>query len=608
MSNWLNSIFDSADERGPLGRLLRQRGLRSVYQPIIELRTGRVYAHEALVRGPRAMPLQSPDALFAAAQREGLLLNFELACVVVALQSWVAAGQSGRLFVNVSANALVQATRRRSIESIVEDIGALGFTANSLTLEITEHEHVVDVEAFLESARQLRSAGLRFALDDFGDGRSSLRLWAELAPDVVKIDRYFTHDIARHARKVQTVRALMQIADVFGTSLVAEGIETSDELRVMRDLGIDWGQGFFLGRPEPAPREAPEEAAREVLADPRVAVLPSMRAAGSAGRDLEILPIPALTPIATNDEVVSLLHANPEWPAVAFAEDDKPLAILERHQFLDRYARGYFKEIFGRKPAIAFANTAPLVIERNREIAELVDVLTSHDQRYLTDGFLITANGRYVGIGTAQQLVRRVTESRIEAARHANPLTLLPGNVPITEHIERLLKSGAQFVACYFDLCDFKPFNDYYGYWRGDEMIKLAASTLLHHINPQRDFLGHVGGDDFVVLFQNEDWEQCCRRAVDRFNDAAMLLYDEEARSAGGICADDRLGIQRFFRFTTLYAGALQVDTSCFVRAEDVANAAARVKRLAKARGLGLVIELAEPRAHSPAKLAPAPG
>ena len=607
MSNWLSSIFDSADERGPLGRLLRQRGLRSVYQPIIELQTGRVYAHEALVRGPRAMPLQSPDALFAAAQREGLLLNFELACVVVALQSWVAAGQSGRLFVNVSANALVQATRRRSIESIVEDIGALGFTPNSLTLEITEHEHVVDVEAFLESARQLRSAGLRFALDDFGDGRSSLRLWAELAPDVVKIDRYFTHDIARHARKVQTIRALMQIADVFGTSLVAEGIETSDELRVMRDLGIDWGQGFFLGRPEPAPRDAPEEAAREVLADPRVAVLPSMRAAGSAGRDLEILPIPALAPTTTNDEVVSLLHANPEWPAVAFAEDDKPLAILERHQFLDRYARGYFKEIFGRKPAIAFANTAPLVIERHREIAELVDVLTSHDQRYLTDGFLITANGRYVGIGTAKQLVSRVTESRIEAALHANPLTLLPGNVPITEHIERLLKSGAQFVACYFDLCDFKPFNDYYGYWRGDEMIKLAASTLLQHINPQRDFLGHVGGDDFVVLFQNDDWEQCCRRAVDRFNEAAVLLYDEAARSAGGICADDRLGIQRFFRFTTLYAGALQVDASSFVRAEDVANAAARVKRLAKVRGLGLAIELAGPHAHSPAVLAPAP-
>ena len=105
------------------------------------------------------------------------------------------------------------------------------------------------------------------------------------------------------------------------------------------------------------------------------------------------------------------------------------------------------------------ANCEPCLIERNHRIDELVGILTADDQRYLADGFIVTENGRYLGLGTADQLVRSVTETRIEAARHANPLTFLRGNVPISQHLDRLLKSGADFVACYADLNDLKPFN-----------------------------------------------------------------------------------------------------------------------------------------------------
>ena len=79
-------------------------------------------------------------------------------------------------------------------------------------------------------------------------------------------------------------------------------------------------------------------------------------------------------------------------------------------------------------------------------------------------------------------------------------LTFLPGNIPISQHIERLLKKRVLFVACYADMNNFKPFNDYYGYWRGDEMIRLLARIAMEQCDSQRDFLGHVGGDDFVLL------------------------------------------------------------------------------------------------------------
>jgi diguanylate cyclase (GGDEF)-like protein len=599
---WLDTSFHvgAGEDAGPLARLLRDRALRTVFQPIVDLATGDIHAHEALVRGPHGMPLQSPDALFAAARKEGLLLQFELACVAVALRTWAELGQRTRLFVNVSAKALMQAVRQRSIQSTVADIVALGLAPERLTLEITEHEHVADYDALLASVKALRSEGFSIALDDFGDGRSSLRLWSELAPEVVKIDKYFTRDVPRHARKLQTVRALMQIAEVFGSSLVAEGIETADELRVVRDLGISLGQGYFLGRPQPTPRSAVERAAGEVIGDTRIAVLPSMRAASTAGCDLEILHIDAIGPQTSNDDVAALFDAHPEWPAIPVVDAGVPLALIERHRFLDRYAHGYFKEIFGRKPAAGFANTSPRLVDRDKEIAELVTVLTSRDQRFLTDGFIVTLNGRYHGIGKAEQLVRRVTEARIEAARHANPLTFLPGNVPIVEHVERLLKSGGGFVAAYFDLRDFKPFNDYYGYWRGDEMIKLVATTMRQHCDPQRDFVGHVGGDDFVVLFQSDAWEARCRLIIDEFNARAVTLYDEAARLSGGIHAADRDGAERWYPFARLYVGAVRFEPGESSSPDAVAAAAARAKLAAKGAARGLVVHVrGEPRESS---------
>ena len=229
-----------------------------------------------------------------------------------------------------------------------------------------------------------------------------------------------------------------------------------------------------------------------------------------------------------------------------------------------------------------------VIIERGHSVDELVGILTSQDQRFLSDGFIATENGRYAGLGTGDQLVRSVTEVRIEAARHANPLTFLPGNIPISQHIERLLKKQSRFVACYADLNHFKPFNDHYGYWRGDEMIRLVAKIALEQCDPQWDFLGHVGGDDFILLFQSPDWQVRCERLVVEFAARAEAMFDEDARRQGGIQAEDRHGVSRFFPCTTLSIGAVVIDGSQFSRAEDVANLAASAKHDAKQGGGGV--------------------
>jgi EAL domain-containing protein (putative c-di-GMP-specific phosphodiesterase class I)/GGDEF domain-containing protein len=586
-------------------QVLSAQALQAHFQPIVRLKDGAILSSEGLIRGPQGSALHLPDALFAAAAREGLTIETEIAAAVCSLRSWAEQAPHGKLFLNFSAAALSHllgddAAQQRMLLTLRQ----LNLSMSSLVIEVTEHERVSDLPALIERLVPWRAAGVQIALDDFGDGRSSLRLWAELRPDYVKLDKYFSKNITRHPDKVQTVRALLRIAETFDTHIVAEGLETEDELKALRDLGVEFGQGYFLGRPGPRAANSAPASALAVLRSSEIAVLPeqarSARADFTVGRLVQA--VPTLHPSATHDTAAQLFMRDEALRTIVVIDTERhPVALLNRDKFIDRYARPYFKEVYGRQSCMLFANTSPLVLDQHTGLDALTSVLTSADQRYLADGFVITEAGRYLGVGTGEQLVRTVTEVRIEAARHANPLTFLPGNIPITQHIDRLLKAGTQFVACYGDLNHFKPFNDRYGYWRGDEMIRLAARAVLSHCDERRDFVGHVGGDDFVMLFQSIDWRERCERIVATFNEMAQALFDDGARAAGGFEAEDRQGGMQFFPLTSLSIGAVPVcppdrhggcaqACGAFDEAEQVASAAAAAKLKAKQGRLGLYV------------------
>lgn len=578
--------------RGNLANLLRRRLLHPVFQPIASLEDGSIYAHEALIRGPEGTALHTPDRLLHAAELEDLNFQFESQCVLVAMEQWGDLREAGRLFLNISADALMGAIRHCELDGLISLASQLGISPRMLVLEITEYERVADMDRLALAVQEVRAAGVALALDDFGDGRSSLRLWSQIKPEFVKIDKYFTKAISQHGDKLKTIQALQQIAAIFGTALIAEGIETEDELRVLRDLGIPYGQGYLLGRPAHLPRTQIEPKARVTLRDRMVSVFPEMRRAASAGSisRLAVIKAPHITRATTNDELAQLFFEHPKLHSVAVVDDARPVAIINRSAFMNEYSKLYYREIWGHKPCLKHANLEPRVIERNHSVDDLVGILTSDDQRYLVDGFIVTHNGRYEGMGTGEQLVRSVTETRIEAARHANPLTFLPGNIPISQHIERLLASGVEFVACYADLNHFKPFNDQYGYWRGDEMIRLLAGLCQAHCDPRRDFVGHVGGDDFILLYQSDNWQAQCEAIIAEFAHQARALFDDAAREAGGIQAEDRHGVSRFFPLTTLSIGAVIVNHNEFTNAEEVASVAARAKHDAKTSEQGLQI------------------
>lgn len=569
-------------------QFLNTAELRSLFQPVVELSEARIFGYEGLIRGPRQSALESADALFAAATRNGLDEELEVICARAHVIEFVRSGLPGRLLLNLSGDYIVRAKSRirRQLRFLFDH----GLSPGRLVAEITEHRSIEDPVTLAAALAELRDAGLRFALDDFGDGRSSLRLWVESQPEYVKLDRYFIHGIDRNPAKFQAVRSLVELARDYGTRLIAEGIETEEELGVLSDLGIAYGQGFLLGRPQSEPLREVSAEVRRTLASRRLAVFPeSVRAPGhQTGAGQLAVYAPTVTAHSVNDELVGLFNEHPGIHALAVVEGRTPIGLINRHAFMDRYVQPYQRELYGRKSCTAFMNATPLIVDKATPIEDLARLMAGENPHGLADGFIVTDKGAYLGLGSGEALIRAITETRVEAARYANPLTFLPGNIPISEHIVRLLTRGVRFQACYADLDHFKPYNDQYGYRLGDEMIKLCARVLADHCDPASDFLGHIGGDDFLILFQSEDWQQRCKAAISQFNERARLLYSPEALEAGGLCGEDRAGNPTFFPLTTVSIGAVQVDSGTCRNPEGVASAAAAAKRIAKQRRLSL--------------------
>lgn len=557
--------------------------LRVVFQPIGTISSSQVLGYEALVRGPKGSPIEFPQALFEQAQRESCMASLERFAARLSVATFAKMGLQGKLFLNLSAPVI------REIACDEDNVRAFLTTMQlppeQIVIELTEQACPHPLPSLQEALRLIRRTGVQLALDDYGTGNATLSLWIGLQPDYVKVDRSITHGVSKPPFLLEVLRSMQSIAQAGQAQLIAEGLEDSEDLAVCRNLGIDHVQGFLLGKPS----EMPEITWPARDSNPSSAVVLAQgadpEAAPSFSASRLLLNAPYVSRNTRNDEVLNLFARQPNLHAIAIVEDRRPIGLISRHSFLDAYAFPYRRELHGRKTCMEFANQSPVVVEQSATMEQLMGLLKLGDQRYLSEGLIIVDQGQYVGLATGEDLVRAVTEARIEAARYANPLTLLPGNIPIDAHMNRLLESKVPFHACYLDLNSFKPFNDVYGYWQGDKMIKLAAATLAEACDPQKDFLGHIGGDDFFILFQSPDWEARIRAAMAKFDESAVKLYAPADISVGGIQSEDRHGDLRFYNFVTIAAGVVPVKAGSVIDASAIATQAAAAKRRAKRAG-----------------------
>lgn len=176
----------------------------------------------------------------------------------------------------------------------------------------------------------------------------------------------------------------------------------------------------------------------------------------------------------------------------------------------------------------------------------------------------------------------------------ASPLTRLPGNIAIERSINRRLRERVPFAMCYLDLDNFKSYNDKYGYIKASELIKEAGQVIYNVVNNLNDpdaFVGHIGGDDFVVIINHVLAKKACQTIIREFDAMTPGYYSEEDRTAGFIEGIDRYGVPRHFPLITISIAVLNCQPGNFVTAAEIATAAAEVKdRVKESSGSNYII------------------
>lgn len=231
-------------------RILRDRSIRTLFQPIVRLPENEIIGFEALSRGPAGSYLESAENLFGFTEREGLLGEVELLCLERALANSARLPEGATLFLNLSVLGLeyIESDARGLTGRVVD----AGRSPASCVLEITERTYAESAHRLRERISELRQSGFRIAIDDMGTGYSALHVLAELQPDFIKLDKMLVRDLGVEPIKRNLVSAITGFAHDSRSVVIAEGVETQDEVAVLRELGIELQQGFFFGYPKPA--------------------------------------------------------------------------------------------------------------------------------------------------------------------------------------------------------------------------------------------------------------------------------------------------------------------------------------------------------------------
>ena len=219
--------------------------------------------------------------------------------------------------------------------------------------------------------------------------------------------------------------------------------------------------------------------------------------------------------------------------------------------------------------------TPIIVASSNMEKQHRIDILKLNIEYYL----LKPVDEKYLYY-TIKNIIRLIYTNR-----KVSPLTGLPGNVQIQAELKKHLLKKEDFTVLYFDLDNFKAYNDVYGFLRGDEIIKFTARTILnniHQANYEEAFVGHIGGDDFVAIIQSKEYETICQNIINEFDTGILKYFTETDKERGYVECANRKGIIEQYPLTSISIGVVVADKNRFANILEIGEVGAAVKHVAK--------------------------
>ena len=563
--------------------ILLHRRIQTVFQPIVSLADAEILGYEALSRGPSGSILEQPDRLFAAATACDLLWELDLLCRFKALETAGNMLEKYLLFLNVDPKIINDPRFQKGLTRGY--LNSSPIKALGVVFEITEKTAVHDYKGFRRLLDNYTSQGYQIALDDTGSGYSGLTLLAETRPQYVKLDMELIRNVDEDSLKQALLKALVQFADATGIKLVAEGIETINELNALIDIGVHYGQGFLLQRPLPdiftlrsaliqhiLQRNAAKQ--RELFYSPLTAPI------GEIARLAQFF-----SPQTAGQEIIRYFNNNPGIQGVPIVDGDKPVGLVSKNEFLGKLATQYGVAVYMNRPVHLLMNNKPLIVDYKTTLDQVSKFAVARSDDNMYDYIIVTKDNAYYGITTVKALLERITQLELTRAKYSNPLTGLPGNFLIEQELKRVVAGDQDYAVLYFDLDNFKAYNDIYGFENGDKILFLTANiiqTVLIRRQQTDAFLGHIGGDDFVAVVRDDHIEGLCQDIIAAFDQQVIECYTEQDRGRGFIVSKNRHGFEEQFPLVAISIGVITGKKNSFQNHFQLGEAASMVKKQCK--------------------------
>ncbi|MDR3496826.1 MAG: EAL domain-containing protein [Ancalomicrobiaceae bacterium] len=564
----------------------------TAFQPIVEISSGTVFGYETLMRGHDRLGFASPLDLLDQAAQTAQLAQIEqmVASRAIAKFAGIGIDRQRMLFINLDTRLIGE--HQRLLEALTQQLRQAGVAPTNVCFELSERFDNMQQQGFVDFVALLRSLGFKLAIDDFGAGHSEMKLLSDVSIDYLKIDRHFVSGLDHSARRRHVVRNVVNMAHALGVRVIAEGVESEAELACCRGLGCDMVQGWYIGYPTVHIEELQATYQHVVSAGVPKSRLQSIDEI-LIRREIETLP--TLNESDDLDAAFDLFKRNPHQTYFPVVDSfGAPVGIVQeqtlKYFIYQPYGRDLLRNRIYKRTISSFMTAMPIV-DLGSDAERLLDAFANVEG---SECLILSRQMRYVGVLSAAALLRILNEKQLKSAQDQNPLTTLPGNGAIRDYVQGMVLDGDQSrYFCYCDFDFFKPFNDHYGFPRGDQAISLFASLMRRYFVGNGRFLGHVGGDDFFIGMTGigeTEAEATLSALLGDFRREVALLYDEEDRRAGFITGVDRAGSLRNHPLMRCSIAALHLPTGHIT--SDVNRIGAHIAALkseAKASAAGLV-------------------
>lgn len=568
---------DDDQRRQALLDVLQNQTITSVLQPIVSLRDGAVFGYEALGRGPAGTPLEGPEALIQCALENGRMLELEHLFRRSALRAARQMPTGIRLFLNVNPNIIQDSHFGMGFTK--EYLTRFAISAEDIVFEITERESVVNLRGFKQIIEHYKGQNYQISIDDAGAGYSGLNLISDVQPHFIKLDMQLIRGVDKDLTRQALIKSMQEFAALTNTRIIAEGIETEEELATLISFDVPYGQGYFLRRPDPTPRAVDPLALQVIHRENKI----KNRFFGARVHKFHVRHIcragtvvPPHMPIRS---VVDLFEKNSKLNGLCVVMGDLPVGALTRNRLYEQLSGRFGFSLFADKAVEAVMDRSFLCVDHQCTIDLVARQAMRRDDAKLYDFVTVTREGRYQGVVTVKELLEKSIELEVANARQLNPLSELPGNALIDIELERLVRLGLPRIVLYFDIDNFKAYNDKYGFKNGDRALK-RLSSIIKESASEDDFVGHIGGDDFIAVTDALTAPDVCETIISAFNDSVPAFYSADDVQRGYIEGKSRSNTEE--RFPLMSLTIVGVNASNFQSSFDLARAAATLKKQCK--------------------------